>query len=223
MKLSPDQFNELFNSNQLVLAFVGMSNVGKTYWSKKLTELDFHHINCDDCIEAKLAPELSALGYAGIADVSRWMGQPYDEQYPSNQQRYLDLERAVMEEVFNQIKEGLGRNTVIDTTGSVVHVGSDIAELLSHHALVISIDATENMKKEMFERYIKEPKPVVFGAMFSQGEGETNLQALERCYPKLLDTRSTLYAQVADVQIPRQDIRRDMTTQEFLDLVKRLL
>lgn len=223
MKFTQAQFDELLDSNQLVLAFVGMSNVGKTYWSKKLAELDFEHINCDDRIEAKLAPELTALGYSGIADVSRWMGQPYDQQYSTNQQRYLELERAVMDEVFTQVREGLERNAVIDTTGSVVHVGSDIAQLLSGHALVISIDATENMKVEMFERYIKEPKPVVFGEVFSQEEGETNLQALERCYPKLLDTRSTLYAQVADVRIPREDIRRDMTTEEFLTLLKGLL
>lgn len=223
MKLTLDQFDELLVENQLALAFVGMSNMGKTYWSKKFVELGFDHINCDDRIEAKLSPELSALGYSGIADVSRWMGQPYDEQYASTQDRYLALERAVMEEVFAQVKEGLQKNTIIDTTGSVVHVGNDISQALADHALVVSIDATDNMKAEMFERYIKEPKPVVFGEVFSLVEGETNLQALERCYPKLLDTRSTLYAQVADVRIPREVIRSDMTTQEFLELVKSLL
>ncbi len=36
MKLSKRQFDQLLLENQLVISFVGMSNIGKTYWSKKL-------------------------------------------------------------------------------------------------------------------------------------------------------------------------------------------
>ena len=56
----------------------------------------------------------------------------------------------------------------------------------------------------MFEQYLKEPKPVVFGDVYSQEEGETSIQTLSRCYRKLLDLRSTLYAECADVIIPRR-------------------
>ena len=51
MKLSKSQFETLLEENRLVLSFIGMSNIGKTYWSKKLQGVGFKHIDCDDLIE----------------------------------------------------------------------------------------------------------------------------------------------------------------------------
>ena len=66
----------------MVITFIGMSSVGKSAWSTKLEELKgFRRYCCDDLIEKYLGPEFKALGYLGINDVSRWMGQPYDQRY----------------------------------------------------------------------------------------------------------------------------------------------
>lgn len=220
MKLSKLQFEQLIKQNKLVLNFVGMSNIGKTYWSKKLQSVGFQHINCDDLIEEKLAAVLGELGYSGIEDVSRWMGQPYDERFFVNQNKYLSLEREVMEKIFAQVKNGNHGNIVIDTTGSVVHTGKNLCERLKQYSMVIYIEASKNMKEKMFEQYLQEPKPVVFGDVYDQEDGETNMQALSRCYRKLLDLRSTLYAECADVIIPREAIEENMSVHEFISLVK---
>lgn len=223
MNLSKIQFEKLLQENKLVLSLIGMSNIGKTYWSKKLRAVGFKHLNCDDLIEAKLAPILKRLGYSGIADVSRWMGQPYDERFATNQQKYLSLEKEIMENIFVQIKNGKKQNIVIDATGSIVHTSKEICLKLKKHSLIIYIEATENMKDEMFKQYIKKPKPVVFGKMFVQKKNETTKQALKRCYQKLLNLRSTLYAEYTDIIIPREVIKKNMSVRQFISLVKQSL
>lgn len=223
MELSKQQFERLLQENRLILGLIGMSNIGKTYWSKKLNNAGFKHISCDDLIEAKLAPVLKEFGYSGIENVSCWMGQPHDDRFSANQQKYLSLEKEAMENIFGQIKKGKTQNTVIDTTGSVVHTGRNICVKLKRCSLVIYIEATENMKERMFNQYIREPKPVVFGDVFNPKEDETAKQALKRCYRKLLNLRGKLYAEYADVIIPRRAIKENMDINQFTSLIKRYL
>lgn len=223
MKLSQQQFDHLLDNDQLVVSLMGMSNIGKTYWSKQLHTIGFEHINCDNLIEAKLGPRLTALGYSGIQDVSRWMGQPYDERFSAHQQTYLSFEKEVVEKILAQNKNGKLQNTVIDTTGSVIHTGRNTCTRLKKCSLVVYIEATENMKVEMFNQYIKQPKPVVFGDMFKPRPAETNIHALSRCYRTLLDRRSKLYTRYADVVIPYTTIRQQLNPEQFMALIKQAL
>jgi len=220
MHMTREEFDQARANNRLVLTFVGMSNIGKTHWAKEFAQSGFEHINCDDRIEAKLAPELTALGYSGIADVSKWMGQPYEDRFPTNQQRYLELEGEVMQEVLREI-EKMQRNTIIDTTGSVIHVDPAIGEELKRKTLVVYIKATSEMKEQMFQRYIKEPKPVVFGDVFKKLRGESDMDALKRCYPMLLEYRSGLYQRLAHIVIPRETIAEHLPLSEFVTMIQK--
>lgn len=223
MHLSKPQFEQLLQKNQLVLSFIGMSNIGKTYWSEKFSGIGFKHLNCDDLIEAKLSPVLKKLGYLGVADVSRWMGQPYDERFFANQQKYLALEKKIMENILTQIKNREKQNTVIDTTGSVIHINENICFNLKQYSLIVYIKADENMKGEMFKQYCKKPKPVIFGKVFNIKRKETNKQALKRCYRELLDLRGALYTKYADVIIPRGAISKNINTRQFISLIEQSL
>ena len=223
MKLSKLQFEQLLRENKLILSFIGMSNIGKTYWSTKLQNIAFRHFNCDDLIEEKLAPVLNTLGYSGIEDVSRWMGQPYDERFAVNQERYLSFERDVMEGIFAQVKNRDFGNAVIDTTGSVIHTGKSLCKKLKGCSLVIYIAASKKIEEKMYRQYLDEPKPVVFADVYNQKTCETKIQALGRCYKKLLDLRSVLYAEYADVIIPREVIEENKSIHEFISLVKNLI
>src|SRR3954471_24776883 len=99
------EFDHRLQSGELVLSLVGMSNVGKSYWSKRLIGAGFTHICCDDLIERELGNELFELGYAGgIADMAKWLGQPYDRQFPLNQQRYLQLETDTMNTIIAELQ-----------------------------------------------------------------------------------------------------------------------
>ena len=223
MKLSKQKFNDLLQKNKLAISFIGMSNMGKTYWSKQFATIHFTHKNCDDMIETKLAPELIAHGYSGIADVSRWMGQPYEKRSFANQQKYLVFEKEVMKQMLTELKNDAKQNTVIDTTGSVIHTGARICATLKKRTLMIYIKATDDMKEVMFKKYIAEPKPVIFGNVFNQKKGESNTEALKRCYKKLLTVRSALYKKYADVVIPREAISEKTSLKQFITLVEKML
>ncbi|MEK7623365.1 MAG: hypothetical protein AAB408_01700 [Patescibacteria group bacterium] len=86
MKLSKQQFDSAHREQRLVLTLIGMSNVGKSFWSQKLADVGFSRYCCDDLIETKLAPQLLAQGYKGIADVAAWLGLPYEPQFKKHQQ-----------------------------------------------------------------------------------------------------------------------------------------
>jgi shikimate kinase len=192
--------------SQLKLSLIGMSNVGKTYWSKLLAQNGFTHLCCDDLIEQKLGRELLELGYVGgIADMAKWLGQPYDERFAANQKRILQMETDVMREIIAWLEDGSQTgNIVVDTTGSVVHLDPAIRRQLSKLTTVVYLEAGREMEQEMFQLYIAEPKPVVWEDKFQVKNGETQLEALARCYPELLEYRSGLYEAMARVTIPRE-------------------
>lgn len=223
MKLSKLQFEKLFEENKLVISLIGMSNIGKTFLSKKFENDGFWRVSCDDLIEKKLALDLEKLGYVGLADVALWMGQPSDEKFLSNQQKYLLMEREVMNDIFAKIKNINNQNIVIDTTGSVVHTGNSIRDKLKKKTLVVYIEATKDMDDQMFNNYIKKPKPVIFDKLFSSKKYETYNQALERCYKELLEYRKNLYCKRADVVISRKIIKEGLCSRDFLLLVKERL
>ena len=224
MKISRQKFDDLRNEGRLALTLVGMSNIGKTAWSRKLAKNnDFKHICCDDLIEAKIKPKLNRLGYSGIHDMAKWLGQPYDERFLVNQQRYLDLETLVMNEILNDV-DVFGQNAVIDTTGSVIYTGDEICSNLKNGSLVVYIEATPDMKEAMFKHFMANPKPIVWGDSFVRNVGETNMDALAGSYPKLLDYRSQLYEKYADIVIPYFDLDvYRKSVDDFFDTIKSYL
>lgn len=187
------------------ISLEGMSGSGKSFWSKKLAEQGFKLYCCDDLIEAKLDPELKSQGLSGIEDVARWMGQPFDPQYPATSKKYLDFEKQVMEEVLSEVETaGEDENIVIDTTGSVIYTGPEILNKLRSATKVVYLETPQSVQDQMYRLYLQEPKPVIWGDDFRQQEGEGNMEALARCYPRLLAFRTTQYARLANVTIGHQ-------------------
>ena len=223
MKLSEEEFDELLANNDLAISLIGMSNIGKTYLSQKLNELKFKRFGCDDIIKERLTDKLEKMGYKGIEDVARWLGQPYEKHSLENQKTYLQLEKQALIKIFLYLANGNQENVVIDTTGSLVHTGEDICLQLKEHSLIVYIEAGDDMEEQMFKQYLKEPRPVIWGKVFQPQEQETNQETLKRCYPELLDLRSSLYTRYADVVIPYNSLPKDIEAKEFLELIKRSL
>lgn len=217
------EFDRRLREGTLAVTLAGISNVGKTHWSSKLaTESGFGHICCDDLIETEVGGVLRELGYnGGIADMAKWMGQPYDIRFSKNQRTYLDLEVATMNTIIRELEQGVQKkNILIDTTGSVVHTGADICRKLRQLTLVVYLEATPSMQEEMFELYIKEPKPVVWGHIYKSEAGESPKEALARCYPRLLAYRSRLYEKMAHVTIQRQASLGIKDADGFLEAIR---
>jgi shikimate kinase len=184
------------------LSFIGMSNIGKTYWSKRIAaESGYVRIDCDWQIERRLAGELAQGGHRGLRGVAKWMGFPFDPQYKRNSDAYIATEQIVMRNVLDHV--GSDRiPTVIDTTGSVIYTGDDILSDLRAETTVVYFEASEEHIAYLFKRYMTSPKPVIWGENYVPRADETSKETLKRCYPDLLQDRMRRYAKIADVTIP---------------------
>jgi shikimate kinase len=204
------------------LALIGMSNVGKTLWSHRLEQHGFQRYSCDDMIETKLSTELQTQGFAGIADVARWMGHPYDEQYPLTSALYLSFERQSLEEIIEILSDPAynTRDIVVDTTGSVIYLGEDILRQLGELTTVVYLETPEDVQHEMMQNFFRNPKPLIWGDSFSVKQGESYDTALKRCYPLLLKERTNKYQEYADVVLEYHTLRQPtFTIHHFLDIV----
>lgn len=222
-RLTRNNFTKQREQGTIVLSFIGMSNVGKSHWSNRLrNETEFQVVGCDDQIEACLGEELSALGYAGgMTDVGRWMGQPYDPQFPDTQKRYLQLEAEVTTRALDAVENGYsGSNVVIDTTGSVVHLDSAIQQRMHDLTTVVYLEATLQMQAEMFKRFSKHPKPLVWGDSYRRNAGESREDSLRRLYPELLARRSALYSGIAHVTFTQEEMADMRDSEDFLEHIR---
>jgi shikimate kinase len=223
MQVAPSEFLEQIDANKLSITMIGMSNLGKTHWSQALATIGFDHINCDDLIEIELLELMKAKGYTGgIEDVARWMGMPYEDRYAVNQTKFLDIEKGVISRL-TSINQPTVSNTIIDTSGSVVHTGIELCKALQNQTLMIYLAASQEHTEKLFEKYIAEPKPVVFENMFQPHDGEENNVALARAYKNLLEERTGLYEKYADVTLHSQDLANISSGEDFLALVAKSL
>ena len=83
MLFSRSEFDQRFKANQLRLAFIGMSNIGKSYRCEELNkEKNFACAKIDKKI-------CQALGFEDSEeDLAKCLGFPYDERFKKNQKKY---------------------------------------------------------------------------------------------------------------------------------------
>ncbi|TSC86451.1 MAG: hypothetical protein G01um10148_437 [Parcubacteria group bacterium Gr01-1014_8] len=215
MLLSPAEFDSRLESGKLVITFIGMSAIGKSYRGQQFSFIGFRHINCDNVIASRIPGLLQSEDVAGLGT---WMGQPYTPLYKEREAQYLQLEEDSVSHALHSIKG----NTIIDATGSVVYLSPDIQKQLKDRSLVIHLEAGETAREKLFKQYMTEPKPVVWGDSFNRNKGESDLEALSRCYPELLRYRLKKYISLADVTLPYKVARDEKSdAHEFLDAIKK--
>lgn len=208
----------------MIISLIGLSGCGKSTWAQRLAdERGFKRFCCDDMIESRLHEELHSSGINGIRGVAFWMGQPYEQFFPERQATYLTREAGVIAEIVQTLALGSdeNENIVIDTTGSFIYLDPVLCSSLKSHSKLVYLKVPDEEIPQMFRQYLADPKPVVWKDMFSQQVGESNVQALSRCYPQLIESRMRLYEQYADIVLPMGLAARDnISTEQFLDRIK---
>ena len=72
----------------------------------------------------------------------------------------------------------------------------------------------------MIERYLNDPKPVLWRGAFQPRDGETPRQTVARCYPNLIAARRQSYAALAHCTIEVAKLRElPPEPSEFLTLI----
>ena len=191
------------NTNQpLRLSLIGMSGSGKSHWVKNLNALGCPTVCCDDLIEARLAPILKAGGYEGINGVAAWMGWPDSPSYREREAEYLREEIATLDEQLTSLEKDPHRELVIDTTGSVICTGNHILHRLRKLTTVVYLAASDEEVHLLIQRYLRDPKPVLWQGVFQLRPGETPHDTVVRCYPLLIAARRRSYEALAHITLP---------------------
>jgi hypothetical protein len=204
----------------LRLALIGMSGAGKTFWSRQLTGAGYQAISCDEQIEARLASKLAGGGFTGIHGVAAWMGWPDTATYAERESHYLAEEIATLDEALVSLKKNPSQRLALDTTGSVIYTGNNLLMRLRRNATVVYLAASEKERQLLIERYLSDPKPVLWRGAFQPRAGESPRETVARCYPALIAARRQSYEALAHCTIPIAELREmPQTAEAFLDRV----
>ena len=209
----------------LRLALIGMSGSGKTFWTKRLAETGRPSISCDDRIEQRLAPRLAAGGYAGINGVAAWMGWPDSPTYAGREAEYLAEEIHTLDKILNVLERNRQQELILDTTGSVIYTGNNLLMRLRRQMKVVYLAASAEEQQLLIERYMTDPKPVLWRGAFQPRAGEAPRETVTRCYPALIAARRQSYEVLAHCTLPvaeLRDISRDASpsAEAFLKMIQ---
>jgi hypothetical protein len=209
-----------FAKPPLRIALIGMSGAGKTFWSRCIAESGIPAISCDDRIEEKLARRLASGGYSGINGVAAWMGWPDSATYLERESLYLAEEISALEEILKDLERNPEQPLVLDTTGSVIHTGSHLLHRLRKRMTVVYLAASDDEQQLLIERYLSDPKPVLWRGAFQPKAGETPRETVARCYAHLIAARRQSYAALAHATLPLGRLRQlPHTADAFLEMV----
>ncbi|HUL16066.1 MAG TPA: AAA family ATPase [Terriglobales bacterium] len=190
------------SNRPLRLALIGMSGAGKTFWARRLASDGYRVISCDDVIEARLARRLAAGGFSGINGVAAWMGWPNNPQYAEREAQYLSEEIATLDETLTSLQRSPEQSLVLDTTGSIIYAGNHHLLRLRKLLTVVYIAASADEQQILIERYLADPKPVLWRGAFQPKPGESARETVARCYPALVAARRQSYEALAHVTLP---------------------
>ena len=175
-----------------VVAILGANGAGKSTLARRFEESGwFRRYSVDDHIEQELRlPNIEAS--------AQWLSYPGTSNYTEHAPIYLALEDCFTLEAATMTHH---ENTIIDTTGSVVHLPPTTGALLHERSFVVHLRASEERIANAIEHYFKIPKPVVWSEYFTQSTGQDITSALRESYPALLRARLAMYDQLAHVSI----------------------
>jgi hypothetical protein len=184
-----------------------MSGAGKTFWTNKLAADGWTAISCDDRIEEKLAWRLSAGGYSGIHGVAAWMGWPDNPKYAEREAQYLEEEIHTLGEVLTSLERAPDKPLVLDTTGSVIYTGNNLLLRLRRRMTVVYFAASPQEQQLLIERYLSDPKPVLWRGAFQPKKDESPQETVARCYPTLISARRQSYEALAHCTLQVSELR----------------
>jgi shikimate kinase len=195
------------SSPPLRLALIGMSGVGKTFWTERLAQAGHPSICCDDRIEQRLRSRLEEGGHAGIHGVASWMGWPDRPIYAQREAEYLTEEIATLDEVLTDLERNPSRELILDTTGSVIYTGNNLLRRLRRQMTIVYLVASAEEQQLLMDRYLHDPKPVLWRGAFQPRPRETPRETVARCYPTLIAARRQSYEALAHCRVPVAELR----------------
>jgi hypothetical protein len=84
----------------------------------------------------------------------------------------------------------------------------------------VYLAASDAEQQLLIERYLSDPKPVLWRGAFQTKTGESSRDTMVRCYPHLIASRRQSYAALAHAALPVAALRElPHTAASFLELL----
>ena len=211
MKLSSKNFLKQLDDGSLKIAFVGMSNIGKSFTARRKAEaFGFNLIEVDKLIWER-------LGHDSMEEFADWQGHPYEEGYQEREELSVQMETAATDKAIS-LAEG---KTILDTTGSVIYVDPALRRKIKENFYVVHIKAETSDLERLKWDYFDNPKPLIWGRQFRPNPKLSDRENIYECYPKLLMSRAKEYAAMADVTVTSSFVLNpDLTNEDLLLALK---
>jgi len=212
MLLSKSEFEKNLKNKNLRLAFIGMSNVGKSFRARQL-------VNKKKFLKKSIDKEISRkLKIKNEKEMAKWLGHPWEPQFETNQKKYLDAENTLTKNM-NFPKNN---NFVLDTTGSVIYLESETLKFLKENFLIIYLKVPSNLRKNLINLFFNKPKPLIWGNIFKKKPEKSYNESIRECYPKLLNFREKKYETLADITL-EVDMKDSLILENFWEDIKKFL
>lgn len=206
MKLSSKNFLNQHSEKTLKLAFVGMSNIGKSSTAKRFAKhFKYKLKEVDKLIWKK-------LGHDSMEEFADWQGHPYEEGYAEREALSIEMETHATVKVINTAKGA----TVLDTTGSVIYVDPAVRRSIKEQFYVVHIKAEPSDLERLKWDYFDNPKPLIWGRHYKPKPDLSDRENIFECYPKLLMSRAKEYANMADATVTSSFVMDPELTHEDL-------
>ena len=136
------------------------------------------------------------------------MGWPDSPTYAEREAEYLAAEISVVDEFLGMLeKENRAAPIVLDTTGSVIYAQNNILMRLRRHMTVVHLASTESEQHLLVQRYLHDPKPVLWRGTFHVKDNESARESVARCYPQLIALRKKSYETLAHCSVQVAELR----------------
>ena len=224
---------------------MGMSGVGKTYFSQKLADWGWGHYSCDVEIGKDLLGLTRAMRAEDISALHEFLGLPGDEgkgglplnEYKRRQRLYKNAEIVSLMTLGERIRGCEHDWFVNDSTGSLVEItNDDVIDYVGQWTKFIYIKGCGQQEEALIKRATEYPKPIYYPPALFDGWVDEYLveQGLKDAsemdpvefsrwvFPILLQSRLPKYQRIADkygVTIESADLEKVSSEAEFLELI----
>lgn len=192
------------------LCLIGMSGVGKSYWSLLLKQEGYQRFSCDEYIFQQLQKKLPQNDDFMEA-LSSWLGKPEDPYYAQHAQEYLECENQSLLAAAEFYKSN--ELAVIDSSGSLVLCEESLINDLRLYGPLVYLESDSSFYQRITDNFIEHPKPVIWSEDYDQ-----NLSAREN-FSNLINYRASLYKKYANKTINSNEFQQAKTSEDFLLLI----
>jgi ribonuclease HI len=246
MKMSAKEF---MGQPEKVITLIGMSGVGKTYFSEKLASWGWGHYSCDVEIGKDLLGLDREMKAADISALHEFLGLPGDEaqgglpmaEYKRRQRLYKNAEIVSLMNLRRRVAASGKRKFVNDSTGSLVEItNEDVIDFVGRSSLVVYIRGSGAQEEALVERATAYPKPIYYPPALFDGwvdeyvaeqglDGHVSMDPVgfsRWVFPKLLAARLPKYQSIADeygVTIESSDLEGVESEQAFFEVIAKAL